>query len=244
MNSWTNQKQGTAPRTTILRGSGAATVSLARLDSDLLDNRYTLGHQADARLVDPSLARAFDEASAIAREQARREGFEIGYAEGVAQAVAEAEQVAAAERARALQAEERLAQMVENSAALLQRAAAELAGRQAANFTDVEDLLLDAAYDLATVLVGRELQSVSEPVRDAVRRALTMVPDNGSVTVFVHPVDLANLAPIEDFAPGRQIRAASDPNIEPGSCTVNVGATHVDASLAAALMRVREVLEP
>jgi flagellar assembly protein FliH len=64
------------------------------------------------------------------------------------------------------------------------------------------------------------------------------------VIVFVHPVDLENLIAVEDFAPGRPIRFAADPNVEPGSCTVNVGSTHVDASLAAALQRVREVLEP
>lgn len=214
------------------------------MDSNLIDSPYVLGNAADARLVDPSLAKAFDEASAVAREQARREGFEIGYAEGVARAAQEAADQVAAEQSRVELLEQRLQATVQNSANLLQRAAAELAERQAANLADVEDLLLDAAYDLATVLVGRELQSVSEPVRDAVRRALTMVPDDGSVTIYVHPVDLVNLAPIEDFAPGRNIRAAADPNVEPGSCTVNVGATHVDASLSAALMRVREVLEP
>jgi flagellar assembly protein FliH len=245
MNSWNNPKPGTgAPRTTILRGGGTAIISPARMDSDLLGSQYTLGHRADARLVDPSLAQAFDEASAIAREQARLEGFEIGYAEGVARAAEEAQQAADVERDRAMLVEQRMQAMVDSSAAVLMRSAEELALRQAANLGDVEDLLLDAAYDLATVLVGRELQSVSEPVRDAIRRALTMVPDDGSVTVFVHPVDLENLAAIEDFAPGRPIRIAADPNVEPGSCTVNVGATHVDASLGAALARVREVLEP
>jgi flagellar assembly protein FliH len=244
MNSWSNPRQGQAPRTTILRGTGAALVSLARMDSDLIDSPYVLGHRADARLVDPSLARAFDEASAIAREEARREGFEIGYAEGVARAAEEAQVAAETDRERTDLLEQRMQVLVQNSADVLQRAATELAGRQATNLADVEELLLDAAYDLATVLVGRELQIMSEPVRDAVRRALTMVPDDGSVTIYVHPVDLENLAPIEDFAPGRMIRAAADPNIEPGSCTVNVGATHVDASLSAALMRVREVLEP
>ncbi len=246
MNSWSDTKQGggASTRTTILRGNLAAVLSPARLDSDLRVSPYVLGHRTDARLVDPALAQAFEEATIAARLEARQEGLAIGYAEGVAQAAEEARLTADAERERTILADQHRQVMVEASADVLARAADELASRQAANLRDVEDVLLQAAYELATVLVGHELRSISEPVRDAIRSALTMVPDNGQVTVHVNPVDFDNLASIEEFAPGREIRLTADRAIEPGSCIANVGATHVEANLAAALVRVQQVLRP
>ncbi|HET9188378.1 MAG TPA: FliH/SctL family protein, partial [Acidothermaceae bacterium] len=62
------------------------------------------------------------------------------------------------------------------------------------------------------------------------------------VTVAVHPLDVAALADLSDIAPGRVVRVVTDPDVEPGSCVADGGATHVDASLGAAIERVRQVL--
>lgn len=230
-------------RTPILRGSSANQVSLARMDVELRTNPFGDG-RFDARLVDPTLARAVEEAAEEARTQGHREGYAAGHAEGLVAARRETE-AARAELERQVEAAEAARQeSVERAVNALNEAAAGFARRQAVQLGDVETLLLEAAYDLATVLVGRELESVGAPVRDAARRALRMVPDDGPVTLYVHPVDVDTLGGPDELDAGRHVRVVADPDVEPGSCVADAGPTHVDAGLQAALQRVREVLTP
>ena len=71
-----------------------------------------------------------------------------------------------------------------------------------------------------------------------------LLPTDVPVSVVVHPLDLASLGDLETLTDGRQVRIVTDPDIEPGSCIADGGASHVDASLAAAIDRVRQVLAP
>jgi flagellar assembly protein FliH len=126
---------------------------------------------------------------------------------------------------------------------MLDAAADALAGRQAAAVSDLEDSLLDMAFQLAAALLGRELSLADSPVRDAVRRALAVLPSDVPVTVTVHPRDLAAVAEFdEDAGAGRRVHFDTDPDVEQGSVRADGGFRHVDASLAAALERVRQVL--
>lgn len=229
-------------RTVILRGSLATNASLARMDADLRDSPYIADGFADARLVDPTLAKVFEDAVEAARAQAREEGFAQGYRDGLA--AAEQEKAAALDRELAAlkMAEAARQQVVQRAVAVLDAAAAEYAARQAAALHDVEDFVLNAAFDLATTLLGRELEISDAPVRDAVRRALAVLPGDVPVTLVVHPLDLAALGDVDVVSEGHSVRVVSDPDVEPGSCIADGGATHVDASLSAAIERVRQVL--
>jgi flagellar assembly protein FliH len=230
------------PRTAILRGFDASTVTLARMDADLHDSPFGEVGRFDARFVDPTLAKAFDEASREARELARIEGFAAGHAEGFEAGRRDNDVIFQLEQAATKSTEAAQQQAAAAAVAALLDAAKAYEVRQVMGLDDVEDLLLSAAYDLATTLLGRELESSQPPVRDAVRRALTMLPDDGVITVFAHPVDAAALTDIAGISPDRTIRIVADPDIEPGSCVAESGRTHVNASLANALRRVQEAL--
>lgn len=227
----------------ILRGSAAARVNPARLDADLRTNPYARCAIADARLVDPTLARVVDEAVAAATARAQEEGFARGHIDGLAAARAETRQNWERERAAIHAAEADRAESLRYALTALDTAAEAFAQRQVTLLCDVEDLLLDMAFRLAAALVGHELSIADSPVRDAVRRALAMLPSDVAVSVTLHPSDLAAIAEMDDdLAGGRQLRIDTDPEVEPGSCRADSGFRHVDASLSAALERVRRVL--
>ncbi len=237
-----NSSTSSPARSEILRGSNATQVSLARLDADLRRNPYATGGFADPRLVDPTLEAAFESAVAAARAEASADGFQRGYEDGLAAARRENEAALENELTAMRQGEQQRQDALRHAATLLEQAAATLAAQQAAALHDVEDLVLNAAFDLATTLLGRELEVAPAPVRDAIRRALTVLPGDVPVTVSVHPIDVAALGDLADITSGRAVRIVTDTDVEPGSCVADGGATHVDASLAAAVERVRQVL--
>ncbi len=229
-------------RSAILRGVGASQANLARLDGDLRRSPFATGASADPRLVDPTLEKAFEVAVESARGQAQADGFQQGYRDGLVAAQREKDAALEEELARLRQSEEQRREALDRAIALLDHAATTLAVQQAAALHDVEDVVLNAAFDLATTLLGRELEVATAPVRDAIRRALTVLPGDVAVTVMVHPLDVAVLDDLADITAGRAVHIVTDADVEPGSCVADGGATHVDASLSAAIERVRQVL--
>jgi len=240
----TSSSSSGGTRTAILRGPAATHVNLARIDADLRHNPYATATFADPRLVDPVLAKAIEDAVVTARAEAHEEGFAQGYAEGLELAGREKSSVLDYEVGRVREAEAAREQAVQEALERLDDAAKVLAAKQATALGGVEDLLLGAAFDLATTLLGRELELTDSPVYDALRRALAVLPADVPVSVAVHPLDLASLGDLETLTNGRQVRIVTDPDIEPGSCIADGGPSHVDASLAAAIDRVRQVLAP
>lgn len=227
----------------ILRGPAATRVNPACLDADLRTSPYACYGVTDARLVDPALAKTIDDAVTVARAQAREEGFARGYADGLAAAEVEARQRLERELDAMRAAESERVESVRRALATLDAAAEALAKREAMTLSDVEDRLLAMAFQLATALLGRELSLADSPVRDALRRALAVLPGDVPVHVTVHPGDVAALAEVDDdLTRGRQVRIDTDPDVEPGSCRADGGFRHVDASLSAAFERVRQVL--
>jgi len=238
----TSSSTSAPARSEILRGSDATQVSLARLDADLRRNPYAAGGLADPRLVDPTLEQAFDAAVEAARAQARADGFQQGYQDGLVAAQREKEATLDRERAALWDAEQARQAAFDRALAALDEAASSLAAQQADALSSVEDVVLNAAFDLATTLLGRELEIAPAPVRDAVRRALTVLPGDVPVTVTVHPVDAAAVGDLGGITAGRVVRIVTSADVEPGSCLADGGASHVDASLGAAIERVRQVL--
>ena len=230
-------------RAAILRGTDANQVTIARMDADLRENPYAIGSFADRRLVDPVLAEVFDAAVATARAQAHQDGFAQGYAEGLELAGREKSSVLDYEVTRLREAEGIRDHAMQRALEALDSAANAFAERQAAALSGIEDLLLGAAFDLATTLLGRELEVGDSPARDAFRRALTVLPADVAVTVSIHPLDAETLGDAASSST-RSVRIIVDPDVEPGSCIADGGATHVDASLSAAIERVRQVLTP
>ncbi len=91
-------------------------------------------------------------------------------------------------------------------------------------------------------MLGREVALAAEPAADAMRRALALLPAAGAVTVRLHPQDRAglDLSSFGDYA----VRLVDDPALNRGDAVVETDTGIVDATVGAALTRVREVLAP
>jgi flagellar assembly protein FliH len=112
-------------------------------------------------------------------------------------------------------------------------------------FTELQELVLSSAFELAEAIVGRSLHDDPERGRDALRRAMTAAPEHGDVTVRLHPDDYANLAGDAAGAfeyQGRRINLHADPGLRPGDALAETGTATVDATIAAAVARARDAL--
>ena len=174
---------------------------------------------APATPVDPIAARA----------QAQQ-GYDDGYQAGVAEGLAAGLASAAAETAGVIARAEALCRS-------LAEAADDLRRRQALELKGLEDTLARAAFDLATAVVGRELQLSSSPGNDALARALALVPAGCIATARLNPADVASLEAVSD-----PVSVIADPAVEPGGCILEVGDSRIDAQLGSALDRVRAAL--
>lgn len=251
-----------SPDLGLLRGAAAAAAPAARLDADLRSSPYARRSGGDPRLVDPRLEQAFAEAAETVRAAARAEGYAAGWAAGRRAAAAAAAEEAAQERAAMQAVEARRAAAHAAAVAALHRAADEHARRAVPTYEQAADAVAATAFAVVEELLGRELTLARDPGRDAVRRALSMLPDGvaaGSaggppVTVRLHPSDAAALTaaadPVDptaaadpaDLPPG--VTIVPDPGLARGDAVAECGPCHVDARLGAALARVREVLAP
>ena len=234
------------PVAAVLRGTAAASATAARLDGDLRSHRY-LRADFDPRLLDPTLETAFSAATQQARANAEAEGYAAGYAAGrtAANVDVAAEAAVASARADAVLAQ-RLAAL-DQAVTALTTAASSVERRAVATYAEAADHLGPAAYALVEALLGHELETRPETVLDAVRRAASAAPAEGALTVHLNPADAAALLdarPELDAVAGRPVEVRADASVAPGDARAAHGATRVDASLAGALARVREVLAP
>jgi flagellar assembly protein FliH len=200
---------GGVPRKRIIRG-GSFRTGQSPLDIEI---------SAPAAPVDPAAARA----------QAQQ-GYDDGYQAGVAEGLAAGRAAAVAETAGTIARVEALGRS-------LAEAADDLRRRQALELTGLEDSLARAAFDIATAVVGRELQLSSSPGSDALARALALVPAGCIATARLHPEDVAALGALPD-----PVTVIADPAVEPGGCILEVGDSRIDAQLGPALDRVRAAL--
>jgi flagellar assembly protein FliH len=158
-------------------------------------------------------------------------GYADGYQQGNAQAAADA-LVAATERENKLR----------DAMMALATAARECHTRQKAAIDDIESTVVEAVFDLAETLLGREMSRTRTPGRDALRRALAMTDAHGPAVARLNPDDLETIGDFSDLAPGRAIELVADPAIEPGGCVLESGSARVDAQLGPALRRAKQAL--
>lgn len=183
---------------------------------------------AGRRAVDPAVvAEAQATGYTAGYEVGRTDGYEAGRLEALAEAAGSSAAFAQAAAA---------------ALAALSGAATALQEREARSLAEVEDGVLSAAFDLATALLGRELELAANPGRDALARALTAAPDAGAVIARLHPEDLATLGDHADLTPGRDVTLVADPAVERGGCVLDIGESRIDAQLSTALLRVKDVL--
>jgi flagellar assembly protein FliH len=176
----------------------------------------------------PGAPAAADPLAAAAEE---RRGYDDGFQAGMAEGLAAGRAAAAAESAATLA---RLAALERSLAA----AAAELRQRRALELTGLENALARAAVDLASAVIGRELELSASPGADALARALALVPAGSPAVARLHPSDVASLG----NSAGDGVTLIADPSVEPGGCLLEVGDCRIDAQLGPALDRVRAAL--
>jgi len=175
----------------------------------------------------PAAATPVDPAVAAAEE---RRGYDDGLRAGMAEGLAAGRAAMAAETAAALG-------RLESLMASLNDAAADLRRRRALELAGLEEALARTAVDLASAIIGRELQVAASPGADALARALALVPAGAAVVARLHPADAAVLTD-----PTEGVTVIADPAVEPGGCILEVGDSRIDAQLGSALDRVRAAL--
>jgi flagellar assembly protein FliH len=236
MTRWSSE-----PGARVLRGTESQEVTPAHLGADL---RRAPGATDRSRGVDRWLDRATAAVTESVREAARAEGYAQGYAEG-RRAAAEAAQAAQKRReAEQAAADRRHAEELHRALGAVERAATRLEQDAAAAAAETERTLAEAAFSLLETLVGRELELAAHPGLDAVRRALALAPHARPVTLRLNPADAAALGSSAGWAGGREVTVAPDPSVAIGDCVADCDATRIDARIAPALARVREVLVP
>jgi len=157
------------------------------------------------------------------------DGYSSGYADGLAEARSRTEDLAA--RLTGL-----FPQLGEASSALY--------AREATARVDIEDQVINVAFEIAQVLLGHELTHSEQRGRDALARALAFAPEQGHVLARLHPDDLAAIGDPAELAPGRSLAVVADTGLRPGDCLIDVAGCRIDARLDATLERIRAVLDP
>lgn len=218
----------------------------ARMSSDLEKSQFAALGIADPRLVDPYLEQVVDaarrEAWAQGWEVGRVAGFEAGRSEGLDLLAAQQRELVEQDAKERAARKERLTQLLTS----VEDAIAVALDYQAPMIDDLRGLIASLAAQTAEALVGHHLAVEPEcAARDAVLRALEQVPRRATVTLRLHPDDLIH---VDDITGGvtewTVARVVPDPSLSRGDAVAEADNLEVDASLAGALDRVREVLRP
>ena len=194
-----------------------------------------------------------------AKQAARTAGYAEGWAQGQRAAAVEAQ--AAAERARAVEHahDQRRTAALAQAVNALGRAVTGLEAQLMPTLQELQEAVLAHAFELAEAIIGRALADPEGRGADALRRAMAVAPEEGEITVSLHPDDYRNLVGTATGQPGspdgtespgdavynyggRPVHLRPDPGLGPGDAVAETGSTTVDASIAAAVQRAREAL--
>jgi len=189
-----------------------------------------------------------DSAEGIERalEQARTTGYAEGWARGQRDSAVAAEEAAARARITEQAHDQRRAAALGQAVNALGRAVTALEGQLMPTFTELQEVLLAHAFELAEAIVGRSLDDPQRRTADALRRAMSAAPESGPLVVSLSPEDYRTLVGTDgtdDFDyEGRQVSLRPNAALQPGDATVETGMASVDATIAAAVARAREAL--
>jgi flagellar assembly protein FliH len=212
------------------------------MDAELRTSAYAPVTGVDARLTDPHLQSVVDRARLAAVAAGRAEGYADGYAAGVAAADERARHAAAQARAEGEAAERQRDAHLAGTVGLLLTAAQACRSSEQVALADIEDTVAELALSIARAVLDRELATSADPGADAIARALRLAPDDGPVTVRLHPGDVLALGDLPQLAQARELVVVADPAVEPGGCVAEAAGRQVDAQIGPALARVAAVL--
>jgi flagellar assembly protein FliH len=171
-------------------------------------------------------------------------GYVSGWAEGLA-AGAEEGRRAGYEDGLAI-AERQVVDRVAHALDALEAARRALEARDAVTIDELAAGIGPAVVAIVEAVLQREVGDGAEAVVQAIHRGLALAPDRGDAVVRLHPDDAEALrdssTSLVDLAPGRTLELAPDPAISAGGVVLVIGACTIDAQLASAITRVREVL--
>ncbi len=238
MSTWSDS----GSRGFVLKGGDAAVARSARMDAELRTSAFAPSTGVDARLTDPHLQSVVDRARRAAAATGRAEGYAEGYTAGLAAAAEVAESTAAQVRADAEAGERQRDAHLARAVELLLTAAAAFRSCEQVAVADIEDTVVELALSIARSVLARELATSADPGADAIARALALAPDDGPVTVRLHPDDVRALGDLPQAAQGRELVVVADPAVEPGGCVAEAAGRQVDAQVGPALARVAAVL--
>lgn len=176
---------------------------------------------------------------APARKAAEAAGYAAGWAVGTREAQRDAERDRQVWLAQAGAEADAGRARIASAVAALTRAAQTAAASAVPALTEIDDLVVEAAFEIAEALVHSSLRDDPNRGRLAVSRALAMIPQGSAVTVSVHPADHAVLA-AGDLGPG--VTLVADASLSPGDAVAVCDVTVVDARISAGLDRVRALL--
>jgi flagellar assembly protein FliH len=211
-----------------IRRADAGAISAARFDVDL-----RAGFPVPEHIV------------AEATAAAHAAGFAAGWAQGQRESEVRTQALHTHLQDEAEAALAGQQQVLRRATAGLGAAAVALEQQVTATATELEDLILHTAFDIAEAVLGRELELGAEPGKDALARALALAPANRPVTVRVSPADHAALTAAGGLPPqagGREITLVADPQVRSGDAMADSDATAIDARISTALGRIRQVL--
>jgi len=225
----------------VVRDLDGSAVRALALDTDLRSGGWTrLG--GSAVLGDRPTESTLQGLAESARDAARAQGYAVGWAEGRRAGEEDARAEAEAQAERRATEHARQDDEHQRAVAALRAAAQRLESAAAQVCAAVEAQAVEVALQLTEAVVAREVALAQDPAADAVRRALVLLPEASAVTVRLNPQDRATVDP-EAFG-GRVVRLADDPALQRGDAVVETDTSVVDATVGAALARVREVLAP
>lgn len=173
-------------------------------------------------------------------QAARAQGYAKGWAEGRRVALTRATEEAESVRRAAELDQDRRDTEHAHALAALDAAVAQVQAQLAEALDDLAARVVPVALELAAAIVGREIATATDPGADALRRALTQVDPAVEVIVRMHPEDRVLLDPA--LLEERPVTVVADPSLSRGDAVAETPDHVVDATLATALERVREVL--
>jgi len=214
----------------VLRGAMADTATAAHFAVDLRGDNPLSSSEAVER----------------AREQARTAGYAEGWARGQREAAMATEAGVNRALAREQAHEQRRIASLAQAVNALGRAVTELESQLMPTFTELQEVLLTHAFELAEAIVGRSLDDPQRRVADALRRAMAAAPDTGALVVRLNPDDFQSLVgadgPADYDYEGRRVSLRPDNTLRPGDAIAESSMASVDATIDAAVARAREAL--
>jgi flagellar assembly protein FliH len=174
------------------------------------------------------------------RDAARAQGYSVGWAEGRREALELAAVTATMVQQRQLQDELRRDQEHETAVAALVAAAAALQAAAQDVATRIADQAVELAFDLTRTIVAHELSVETNPGAAVVSRVLSMLPDDPTTVVRLHPTVVHGDAAAALAEHG--VRLVVDPDLARHDAVVETDRNAIDLRVGTALERLREAL--